>query len=212
MYIQHTWAWVLTAVLGYLLGSISGSITISRLFYKDDIRKFGSGNAGTTNVLRTYGKKKAALTMLVDFGKTFAAVLIGRWLIGDFAVAVAGTAVTLGHAYPIYYGFKGGKAAACSAACILMLDVRLFVVAAIIFFGSFFIKRIVSVSSLLVAFTLPFTTWFRFRDIIGTPVGNSYIIFAIYICVFVTYLHRSNIKRILNGTENSFSKKGKDSK
>lgn len=212
MYASKAWAWVLTAVIGYLLGSISGSITVSRFFYKDDIRKYGSGNAGTTNVLRTYGKGKAAMTILVDFGKTMAAIAVGRLLIGEFAVCVAGIAVTIGHAYPVYYGFKGGKAAACSAACMLMLDLRVFAVAALLFFGSFFIKKTVSISTLLVAVTFPLVTAFFFRDILTTPTGISYLIFSVYICVFVVYLHRGNIQRLRSGTELSFDKKGKGEK
>ncbi|MEA4921110.1 MAG: glycerol-3-phosphate 1-O-acyltransferase PlsY [Clostridiaceae bacterium] len=209
MYAAKAWAWIITAAIGYLFGSLSGSITVSKLFYHDDIRRYGSGNAGTTNVLRTYGFKKAVLTIIVDFGKTFAAIIIGKWFIGDYAVAVAGTAVTLGHAFPIYYGFKGGKAAACSAACMFMMDVRLFIVAAIVFFGSFFIKRIVSLSTLLTAVTLPLSTWFFLHKSFDTAVGMSYMVFALYICFFVIYLHRSNIKRLMNGTELSFNKKGK---
>mgnify|MGYP002562292698 CR=1 FL=1 len=209
MYADKVWAWLLTAAIGYFLGSLSGSITVSRLFYKQDIRDYGSGNAGTTNVLRTYGLKKAIMTMLVDFGKTFAAVTLGKLLIGDFAVAAAGAAVTIGHAYPIYYGFKGGKAAACSAACIFLIDIRVFCVAAVLFFGSAFIKRTVSISTLLVAFTLPFNTLFFFRDSLDSAVTQSYIALSVFICIFVTYLHRSNIKRLMNGTELSFGKKGK---
>ena len=212
MYADKVWAWVLTVAAGYLLGGINGSITVSRLFYKDDIRKFGSGNAGTTNVLRTYGKGKAALTLLIDFAKTIAAVMLGRYLIGGFALPVAGAAVTIGHAFPVYYGFKGGKAAACSAACIMLMGWKIFACAALLFFGSFFIWKTVSISTLLVAATLPFATWFFFRDILGTPVGMAYMAFSVYIFVFVTYLHRGNIKRLLNGTENTFSTKGKNSK
>ncbi len=209
MYGDKAWAWVLTAVIGYLLGSFSGSITVSRFFYKDDIRHFGSGNAGMTNVLRTYGKGKAALTLAIDFAKTIIAISVGRWLIGGYAVGIAGAAVTIGHAYPIYYGFKGGKAAACSAACIMMMDLRVFAVAAAIFFGVFFACKIVSVASLSVAATLPLSVWFFFRDSLSSPVTKSYLIFSVYIFVFVTYLHRGNIKRLLNGAENTFSKKGK---
>lgn len=209
MYETKAWAWIVSALIGYLLGSISGSITVSRLFYKDDIRNYGSGNAGTTNMLRTYGLKKAAMTIAIDFAKTLSAVFIGRMLIGDFAVAVCGVGITIGHAYPIYYNFKGGKAAACSAACMLALDWRLFLLEAAIFFTFAFSTRIVSLSTIIVALSFPPITWFFFKSVMGTAVGTVYIAFAVYICIFIIYLHRSNIKRLMNGTESRFGKKGK---
>ena len=212
MYADKPWAWLLTLVIGYLLGALSGAITVSRLFNKDDIRRHGSGNAGTTNVLRTYGKKEAALTLAFDFAKTMAAIYIGRLLIGGFGVAVAGVGATIGHAFPVYYGFKGGKAAACSAASMLMLDWRVFCAIAVVFFGSFIIKKTASISTLLSAVAFPLTVLFFYRESLGDPVTKSYLLFSVYILVFVTYLHRGNIKRILNGTESSFSKKGGQNK
>lgn len=201
MYTSSAWAWVLTAVIGYLCGAVSGSITVSKIFYKEDIRQHGSGNAGTTNVLRTYGKSRAAMTLAIDFAKTFLGVGLGKLLIGEYAVAVAGIAVTIGHAFPVYYGFKGGKAAACSAACMICIDIRVFIVAALLFFGSLYVKRIASISTLLVAVTLPFNTWFFFRHDMANPVVRGYMILSVFICVFVVILHRGNIKRLREGTE-----------
>ncbi|MBQ2691932.1 MAG: glycerol-3-phosphate 1-O-acyltransferase PlsY [Clostridia bacterium] len=209
MYASKVWAWILSALIGYMFGSISGSITVSRFFYKDDIRNHGSGNAGTTNMLRTYGLKKAAMTIIIDFAKTLAAVAVGRLLLGDFAIVACGVGVTIGHAYPIYYNFKGGKAAACSAACMLALDWRIFLLEAVIFFGFAFSTRIVSISTIIVALSFPFVTWFFYRGVMGTALGTAYMFFAVYVCIFIIYLHRSNIKRLMNGTESRFGKKGK---
>jgi len=209
MFNTQAWAWVLAAVAAYLCGSLSGSIILSKFFYKDDIRKYGSGNAGTTNMLRTYGVKKAALTLGIDFIKTFVGIFLAKLLIGEMGYAVGSFGVTIGHAYPIYYRFKGGKAAACMAASMLFLDWRIFVVEATLFFACAFATRIVSISTLLAAVTFPLTTWYFCNDVMGTPLGHSYIAYTIYICAFVIYLHRANIKRLLNGTESKFgSKKG----
>lgn len=209
MFETQAWAWVLAFAAAYLCGSVSGSIILSKFFYKDDIRKHGSGNAGTTNMLRTYGLKKAALTLGIDFLKTFVGITVAKMLIGEFGYAVGSTAVTIGHAYPIYYKFKGGKAAACMAASMLYLDWRIFAVEATLFFTCAFATRIVSISTLLAAVTFPLSTWFFCREVMGTPVGHSYIAYTVYICIFVIYLHRANIKRLLNGTESKFgSKKG----
>jgi len=209
MYASHAWAWVVAFVAAYLCGAVSGSITVSKYFYKDDIRKHGSGNAGTTNMLRTYGKKKAGLTLGIDFLKTFAGIGIAKLLLGELGFTVGGIGVTFGHAYPIYYKFKGGKAAACAAASMLVLDWRIFLMEAVVFFGCAFATRLVSLSTLLVAFSFPLVTWLIFRGIMGTTLGVSYMIYAIYICIFVVYLHRANIKRLINGTESRIgSKKG----
>ncbi|MBE6994110.1 MAG: glycerol-3-phosphate 1-O-acyltransferase PlsY [Ruminococcaceae bacterium] len=210
MFADKSWAWLLAFAAAYFLGALNGAITVSRFFNNDDVRRHGSGNAGTTNVLRTYGKKEAALTLGFDFLKTVAAILIAEWLVGRFGVAVGGVGATIGHAFPVYYGFKGGKAAVCSAASMLMLDWRIFLIIAAIFFGSFFIKRTASISTLLSAFVFPILTWLFYHHELPEPLAVSYVAFAVYILVFVTWLHRGNIKRLLSGTESSFS--GRDKK
>ena len=210
MFASHVWAWILAFAAAYLCGAVSGSITVSKLFYKEDIRSHGSGNAGTTNMLRTYGLKKAAMTLGIDFIKTFAGIGIAELLLGDMGYMIGALGVTIGHAYPVYYKFKGGKAAACMAASMLYLYWRIFVVEATLFFICAFATRIVSVSTLLAAITFPVSVWFFCREVMGTPVGHSYLAYTIYICIFVFYLHRSNIVRLFNGTEARFgSKKGK---
>ena len=209
MFASKVWGWVLAFLAAYLCGAVSGSILVSKFFYKDDIRNHGSGNAGTTNMLRTYGLKKAALTLLIDFIKTFAGISLAKLCIGEMGYAIGALGVTLGHAYPVYYKFKGGKAAACMAASMLFLDWRIFVVEATLFFACAFATRIVSISTLLAAVTFPLTTWFFCNEVMGTPLGHSYIAYTIYICIFVIYLHRANIQRLRNGTESKFgSKKG----
>ncbi len=209
MYADKLWAWVLAFAAAYLIGGLNGAITVSRIFNHDDVRRYGSGNAGTTNVLRTYGKTEAALTLAFDFIKTIIGISIAKWLIGILGVTVGGVGVTVGHAFPVYYGFKGGKAAACSAASILMMDLRLFVIAATLFFGTAFIKKTVSIATLLVALTLPLFTWVFYHSALPGTQAVSYMVFSVYIAVFVTWLHRGNIKRLLAGTENTFAGKEK---
>ena len=113
----------------YLLGSLSFSIIVSKGLYHQDIRKFGSGNAGMTNILRTYGKKAAALTVIGDIGKGIAAVLLAKWFLASAAnenailgVYLAAFFAVIGHVYPIYFGFKGGKAVSVAAGTIVAIE------------------------------------------------------------------------------------------
>ncbi len=204
------------AVAAYLLGSLNFGILISRCFYRDDVRKHGSGNAGSTNILRTYGKKAAALTLLGDMGKGVLAVILGRallgWAFGDAAFGLYGGYVAaifavLGHLWPVWFGFKGGKGVAVAAGAILASNPLVFLALAAVFFGFAFTTRIVSLSSIVVAACYPVFTalysWYK-----GQPI------WFVTICAgimggLVIWMHRSNIKRLLNGTEYKFGEKKK---
>ena len=182
---------------GYLLGSISTGVVLSRLFAKTDIRSQGSGNAGTTNMLRVLGRRMALFTFIGDMLKGIIAVFIGKWLIGGELGGLLGVVgAVLGHYYPLYFGFKGGKGIATSFGSLLFV----FPVQALLAFAEFLIlvavTHYVSVGSIAAAITLPLLIVItRFQEptlwIITVCIGAS-----------VIWRHRANIKRLMNHTEN----------
>ena len=182
---------------GYLLGSISTGVVLSRLFAKTDIRTQGSGNAGTTNMLRVLGRRMALLTFIGDMLKGIIAVFIGKWLIGGELGGLLGVAgAVLGHYYPLYFGFKGGKGIATSFGSLLFV----FPVQALLSFAVFLvlvaITHYVSVGSIAAAITLPVLVLItRFHE----PV-----LWILCICIgaSVVWRHRANIRRLMNHTEN----------
>ena len=183
---------------------------------KGDIRDYGSGNAGTTNTLRTLGKGPAALVLAFDVLKAIIAVFLAKWLITlgqatntdislykDLAMAIAGIAVILGHNFPIYYGFKGGKGIATSLGVILTIEWQLGLVCLVFALLLMIITRMVSVGSITAAILYPVLVLVQ-----GSAFSNKlvYIIFAIIIALLAVYRHKSNIKRIFDGTENKLWK------
>lgn len=183
-------------VVPYLLGSINPAILISKIFYRDDIRRHGSGNAGTTNMLRTYGKKAAVATLLFDFGKAIIATLLGRLILGSNGEAIAGLFVGLGHMFPIYYRFKGGKGVACFAMVALVIHPLIFLGLAAIFLIVLIGTRFVSLASVMAAFLFPFLIkWF-------SPMPDSlHVAMGCIAAVFVVLMHTENLKRIWNNEE-----------
>ena len=134
----------------YLLGSVNFALVISKVFYHDDIRKYGSGNAGMTNMLRTYGKSAAAATLLCDMLKSVVSVLFGSFLLGTaFGGYLAGMFCVIGHIFPIFFKFKGGKGVATVAAMILTLDPLCFLILAVIFLLLVAATRYVSLGSVI---------------------------------------------------------------
>lgn len=205
---------VLCAVQGYLLGSINFGVVVSRVFYHEDIRTKGSGNAGTTNMLRTYGKKAAALTLAGDIGKGVVAVLIAQCIAGwaqhDVLAAisagyVASIAAVCGHLWPIWFGFKGGKGVAVAAGAILAAQPIVLLGLVVVFFALAFSTRIVSLSSIVAAIVYPILTclWSLHKgyDVIITTGC------AAFMGVLVIWMHRANIQRLLKGTEYKFGQK-----
>lgn len=198
-------ACVLAAIVAYLLGSISSAVIVSRVYAHDDVRKYGSKNAGMTNVLRTYGKLPALFTFLGDFVKGILAVLAGRLIfsllgVTDFdAGYLAGFFALLGHLYPIYFGFKGGKGVLTSLGIILVVNPLVLLILLIIFLPVLFITRIVSLVSVTGAVLYPFVT--LIVDLcLRKPVLFDFL-FAVLFSLIVIWRHRSNIQRLLNGTE-----------
>lgn len=205
---------ILSVVISYLLGSINFAIIVTRIFQKKDIRDYGSGNAGMTNVLRTLGKGPAALTFLGDFAKGVAAVWIARFLFAfvahqpdNFVVEYAAAfAALLGHIFPVYYGFKGGKGVAVSAGALIALSPLAFVCCLGVFLIGMLTTKIVSVGSIACAVAFPIAL-FIIRTIQGEPHVGLEVLLGALISLLVIYMHRSNIVRLIHGEENSFRKK-----
>lgn len=204
-------AYIIVAVIAYLLGSISFSVIISKKIAGFDVREKGSGNAGSTNVLRTVGKKAAVLTLICDVLKGVVAVLIATlvgkiWkeLDGALLVQLAGIFVIIGHTFPIFFKFKGGKGVATSLGVLLITNWQIGLICLVFALVLMALTRMVSVGSIGAAILYPVLTIFITQNYIVT--GN-YIISSIIIAVLVVFNHRSNVKRLLSGTENRINLK-----
>jgi len=193
---------VLCLILGYLIGSLNFAIIYSKL-KGDDIRNHGSGNAGATNVLRTYGKLPAAIVFLLDISKGVVSILLVRsvfdGMIYDCAAALG---AVLGHNFPVYYKFAGGKGVSTSLAVLLTLHYPTALVAVATFIIVVLISKYVSLSSIMAAVTAMIAAFVFFRI-------DVFSIFCAIIGVLCIYRHRSNIKRLLSGTENKLGQKKK---
>lgn len=206
---------IIAIVFSYFLGSLNSSIVVVRLWKKVDIREYGSKNAGLTNTLRVFGKGPAFVTLLSDLAKGVIAVLVCRLIAHILGVDnnllvgyVAGICAMIGHIFPIYYGFKGGKGVLMAATTLLALDPLTFAIVIPFFAIILYFTRYVSVSSICAAIAYPITTFItQYLRGYHTPYINA--AFALVICIIIIFLHRSNIKRLKNGTENRFSFKKK---
>ena len=224
-FIATTWYAALpVAAVAYLLGSISFAIIVTKRFSGKDIRDFGSGNAGATNVLRSQGKWPAAITAVGDLSKSLLSILIGRALFiqllsadaphaayfGTVGAFTAGVFCIVGHLYPLYFGFRGGKGVITAFGMYLMLDWRVALVILGVFLITFGISRMVSLGSILGAITAPVVMAVFHAVVDHEPA--IIVIFctavAVAVAVVLTIKHRTNIVRILNGTESKiyFSK------
>lgn len=206
-------------IVGYLIGSVNAAVIISKTFYKSDIRTHGSGNAGTTNMLRTFGKKAAAATFLIDLLKGVVAALLGMLVMKLLGFETTTGAVCgaigaiLGHNWPVYFGFKGGKGVLTSFAVLLVI----MPIPALICLGVFviivLISRYVSLGSMLGAFALPFLVYFLGNNLFIESGFTMYFILSVFVAVLLIARHHSNIVRLVKGTESKlFSGKKKDGK
>ncbi len=207
-------AFGLSAIIGYLIGSVNSSITVIKVWKHEDIREHGSKNAGLTNTLRVYGKKAALAVLICDLLKGIIAVTLCRFIsrmIGavDNTVIVgyvAGIFVMIGHIFPLYYGFKGGKGVLIAATTLLAIDPVTFSIIIPFFIIILLITNYVSVASITAAAAYPVVTLIcqTFRKF---PTRIPDTIFAAIIGVIIIYMHRANIKRLKEGTESKFRKK-----
>ena len=197
------WKLVLSGVIGYLLGSISFAVIMSRLFKKQDVRDMGSGNAGATNVARVFGMGTGVATLVCDGVKTAASMLLGRLAGGEYGFLIAGAACLLGHCFPVFFGFRGGKGVTVGAVMGLMLSWQLFVLLCVVFFAVFFISRKVSLCSISCAVAFP---------LLQLALGERdlwRLLLGVFTMLCVVLMHRGNIKRLLTGTEANFKPGGK---
>ncbi len=209
---------LIAAVASYLLGSVSFAVIVSKIVTKKDVRQMGSGNAGMTNVMRTVGVVPGAITFLLDLGKAAGACLIGRYILFDYLFAQTGSILffpiygayfcgilcQLGHIYPVFFGFKGGKAVAVSAGVMLACNWRAFIIGILIFVAVFIFTRTVSIGSLCTVIVVPFAIL-----LFGTsPYRWVEFLLCALVAAVVIIMHRSNIERIKKGEEKPLTVKG----
>lgn len=207
--------YIIMAMIAYLIGSINFSILISKKVAGFDLREKGSGNAGTTNVLRTVGKGAALATLILDILKGVATVgltilygnivssLTGLESDNSILVQIAGIFVIIGHVYPIYFGFKGGKGVATALGILLVTNYQIGLICLVFAIVLIVLTKMVSVGSLGAAILFPVLTLFLAKEHFIVP-GN-YLVYSIIIALMVAFNHRTNIQRLLNGTENKIS-------
>ncbi len=198
-------------VIAYFLGGLNFAIIISKYKFHDDIRRYGSGNAGMTNMLRTYGKTAAAFTLVGDMLKAVVSVLLGMLLGGEAGAYIAGFFCVIGHAFPCFYNFKGGKGIVVTAAMLLCLEPVVFLVLFLIFFILVATTKYLSLGSIIgmLFYPLLLNRLYSFLNY-GEPEGMIPAIISILNTLLVIWLHRENLKRLWTGTENKFSLKKKD--
>ena len=209
--------YIIMALIAYCIGSINFSIIISKKMAGFDIREKGSGNAGSTNMLRSIGKRAAALTLLCDVLKGVVSIIIAMILgnmIGDMnkelLVQIAGVAVVLGHTFPVFFQFKGGKGVATSLGVLLLSNWKIGLICLVFAIALMALTRMVSLGSCAAAVLFPILTLFindSYTVLTEGKNGNVYFIYSVILGVIVLYNHRSNIKRLMNGTENRISLK-----
>lgn len=184
---------ICSLILAYLVGSIPSALIIGKVFYKIDIREHGSKNLGATNTFRTLGVKAGITVTLMDILKGTVAALLPLMLGADYHLLIAGAVAVFGHMFPIFAGFRGGKAVATSGGVVLAVEPLLFVLLVLVFLLSLYISKYVSLSSMIVS-VFAFVYVCFFSDL---PMMITIFLFM----TFIFYRHRANIKRIMNKTE-----------
>lgn len=192
------------AVAAYLLGSLNFAVILSKLFHHDDIRNYGSGNAGATNMVRTYGRKWGIITFICDGLKAAVSVLGSMLLMGEGGAYIAALFAILGHIFPVYYKFRGGKGVAVAAISILCLNPMVFGILVVLFVVIVYVSRYISLGSVICAFFYP-----MLLNAFNSDKGFISTVISILLAVIVIVMHRSNIKRLMNRTENKIGQKAK---
>ena len=202
-------ACIIVAIIAYLIGSINFSVILSKKMAGFDVREKGSGNAGTTNMLRTVGKKAAAITLICDILKGVVSILIamviGKIVQGSniaLLVQIAGVAVILGHTFPVFFKFKGGKGVATSLGVLIMSNWQIGLICLVFALILMMLTKMVSVGSIAAAILYPVLTLFIPQNYIAE---GHYLIYSIILAVLIVFNHRENVKRLLKGTENKIS-------
>ena len=177
--------------LSYILGSIPSGIIFAKIFKLKDLRTIGSGSTGTTNVLRTGNYTAAALTLVLDFGKACLAIYLSQ-IVNEKLILISSLAILIGHIFPLWLKFKGGKGFACYLGIIFMINFYLFIFISLIWLITFFAKRVSSLSALLSCLS---------GVLISIIYFNSNIVLVVLLTILIFITHLENIKRLINGTE-----------
>ena len=209
--------YIIMAIIAYLIGSVNFSVILSKKMAGFDVREKGSGNAGSTNMLRSVGKKAAAITLICDILKGVVsisiAMILGNIVQGmnkELLVQIAGIAVVIGHTFPIFFQFKGGKGVATSLGVLLMSNWQIGLICLVFALVLMVLTRMVSLGSCGAAVLFPVLTLFineNYTVLTEGKKGTTYLVYSIILAVIVLFNHRSNIRRILNGTENRLGSK-----
>lgn len=192
------------AVAAYLLGSLNFAVILSKIFHHDDIRKYGSGNAGATNMVRTYGRKWGIITFICDGLKAAVAVIGSMLLMGEGGAYVAALFAILGHIFPVYYKFRGGKGVVVAAISILCLNPIVFLILVLVFLLIVSVSKYISLGSIICAFFYPMVL-----SAFNPTKGFTATVISVLLAVIVIFMHRSNIKRLRDRTENKIGQKKK---
>lgn len=189
--------YLLSLLAGYLFGSISSSVLLSRALFHTDVREYGSGNAGATNAARVFGMGLGVLTFLCDGLKTAASVYLGQWLAGETGFALAGAACLIGHCWPLFFSFRGGKGVTVGAILALLIDWRIFLGLVITFFALYAVSHTVSVCSVGSAAVLPLLALLLRLDM-------AMVLLTLFTGALVVVQHRSNLVRLAHHQEPRF--------
>ena len=182
---------LLVIFLSYILGSIPSGIIFAKIFKLKDLRTIGSGNTGTTNVLRTGNYTAAAMTLVLDFGKACLAIYLSQ-IVNEKFILISSLAILIGHIFPLWLRFKGGKGFACYLGIMLIINFKLFIFISLIWLITFFAKRVSSLSALLSCLS---------GALISIIYFNSNILLVVLLTMIIFVTHLENVKRLINGTE-----------
>ncbi|MGM0612791.1 MAG: glycerol-3-phosphate 1-O-acyltransferase PlsY [Bacteroidota bacterium] len=191
----------LSILIGYILGSIPSAIWLGKAFHDTDVRNHGSGNAGATNTFRVLGWKIGVIVLAIDMIKGYGAMIIAQQLFDlwphSSIIILSGIAAVLGHIFPLFAGFRGGKGIATLAGVGIAIFPLSFLLVLVVFLIVFLVSKYISLSSILGAVSLPFISYF-----IDSNHSPQIIAFTILIAILVPLTHHKNIRRLINGTEN----------
>lgn len=188
---------IITIIVAYLIGCFSSAYIVGRIFKKIDIRKYGSGNVGSTNALRVMGAKLGIFTFLLDVLKGVIAVLIGRLILGDIGGLLGGLFAVIGHDWPVFIGFKGGKGVATSIGALLVLYGYITIIPLIITIVCIIITKYVSLGSMIFLVLTPIS-----YAVFSKPFEIEFFIVSLVLAIIGVIRHKENIKRLIKGNEN----------
>lgn len=193
---------MLVILVGYIIGCFSSSYFLGKIFKKQDIRNYGSGNAGSTNALRVFGKKIGCLTFMMDIAKGIIAVLIGKWIMGFDGGLLGGISVVLGHNWPIFLGFKGGKGVATSLGVLFIIHWQTGIICLIIGLSIIVFSKYVSLASIGASVIAPFALL-----IMDRKAPKNLHLTMLLLAIMAIFRHKDNIKRLIEGKENKLGNK-----